>query len=122
MAFMCIADRRRRRRGVGPRESWFKGERPCSQIGDIGATRRLLAFFSFPPTQQRPACGPNPVQRVGHLKAVHKGVRLRHRNLDKEQRTIVLVSGVSFSFEYAAIIPSVNLFHLEQSHRRRSEN
>jgi hypothetical protein len=76
-----------------PRESWFKGEQPCSQTGDLGATRRQRAFFSFPPPQQRRASGPNAVQRVGHLNAVHKGVRLRHRNLDKEQTTVVLASG-----------------------------
>jgi hypothetical protein len=35
--------------------------------------------------------------------------------MDKEQKTVVLVSGVSFSFEYAAMIPSVNLSRLEQS-------
>jgi len=88
-----------------PRESWFKGERPCSQTGDLGATRKQRAFFSFPPPQQRPASGPNAVRRVGHLNAVHKGALLRHRNLGNEQRTIVLVSGVSFSCKYSAIIP-----------------
>jgi hypothetical protein len=66
---------------------------------------RQGAFFSFPPPQQRPASGPNAVRRVGHLNAVHKGARLRHRNLGKEQKTIGLVSGVSFSFAYAAVIP-----------------
>jgi hypothetical protein len=81
-------------------------------------TRRLLVpvlIFCFPPPQQRPASGPNAVRRVGHLNAVHKGARLRHRNLDKEQRTIVLVSGVSFSCKYFAIYRSINLSHLEQS-------
>jgi len=105
VAFLCAAARRGGRRGVGPRESWFKGEQPRSQTGDLGATRRQRAFFSFPPPQQLPASGPNAVRRAGHLNAAHKGARLRHRNLDKEQRTIVLVSGVSFSFQYAALIP-----------------
>ena len=70
----------------------------------------LFLFF-----EQRPAYGPSAVRRVSHLNAVHKVARLRHRNLDKEQRTIVLLSGVSFSFDYAAMIPSVNRFHLKQS-------
>jgi len=111
---MRAAARRGGRRIVAPREFRFKGEQPCSQIGDLCATRRQRAFFSFPPTQQRRASGPNAVRRVGHLNAVHKGARLRHRNLDKEQTTIDLVSGVSFSFDYAAMI-SVNLSRLEQS-------
>ena len=93
------------RRSVGPRESWFKGKQPCSHTGDLGATRRQRAFFSFPPPERRPAYGPSAVLRVGDLNAVHKGARLRHRNLDKEQRKIVLVSGVSFSFGYAALTP-----------------
>ena len=66
---------------------------------------RQGAFFSFPPPQQRPASGPNVVLRVGHLNAVHKGALLRHRNLGNEQRTIVLVSGVSFSCKYSALAP-----------------
>jgi len=82
-----------------------------ASLKSVGLRQR--AFFSFPPTQQRRGSGPNAVRRVGHLNAVHKGARLRHRNMDKEQKTVVLVSGVSSSFEYAAIIPSVNLFHLE---------
>ena len=65
---------------------------------------RQRAFFSFPPPQQRPASGPNAVRRVGHLNAVHKGALLRHRNLGNEQRTIVLVSGVSFSCKYSATL------------------
>ena len=101
---MRIAARGRGRRSVEARESWFKGERSCLQTSDPGATRRQRAFFSFPPPQQRPASGPNAVRRAGHLNAVHKAAQLRHRNLGNEQRTIVLVSGVSFSFEYAALI------------------
>jgi len=66
---------------------------------------RQRAFFSFPPPQQRPASGPNAVRRVGHLNAVRKGARLRHRTLDRELRTTVLMSGLSFSFEYAALAP-----------------
>lgn len=58
---MCVAAGRGGRRSVGLRESWFKGERPCSQTGDLGATRRQRAFFSFPPPQQRPAFGPNAI-------------------------------------------------------------
>jgi hypothetical protein len=101
---MCVAARRGKRRSIGPHESCFKREQPCSQAV-TGATRRQRAFFSFPPPQQRPASGPNAVRRVGHLNAVHKGARLRHRNSDKEQKTIVLVSGLSFSCKYSATLP-----------------
>ena len=102
MAFLCVAARRRRRRSVGRYESCFKREQPCSQTV-TGATQRQRAFFSFPPLQQRPTSGPNAVRSVGHLNAVHKGFRLPHRTLDRELRTTVLMSGLSFSFEYAAL-------------------
>jgi hypothetical protein len=74
-----------------------------ASLKSVGLRQR--AFFSFPPPQQRPASGPNAVRRVGHLNAVHTGALLRHRNSDKEHRTIDLVSGVSFSFNYAALAP-----------------
>lgn len=102
---MRIAAGRGRRRSLGPRESWFKGAQPCSQTGDLGATRSQCAFFSFPPPQQRPAYGPSAVLRVGDLNAAHKGARLRHRTLDMKLRTIVLMSGVSFSCKYSATLP-----------------
>jgi hypothetical protein len=60
-----------------------------ASLESVGLRQR--AFFSFPPPQQRPASGPNAVRRVGHLNAVHKGAQLRHRNMDKEQKTVVLV-------------------------------
>jgi len=103
VAFLCVATRRGGRRSVGPRESWFKGEQPCSQTGDLGATRRQRAFFSFPPPQQQPASGRGVAQSEDYLNAVHKGARLRHRNLDRELRTTVLMSALSFSFEYGAL-------------------
>jgi hypothetical protein len=84
-----------------------------ASLKSVGLRQR--AFFCFPPPQLRPASCPNAVRGVGHLNAVHKGARLRHRNLDKEHRTIDLVSGVSFSFDDAAMIPFVNLSRLEQS-------
>ena len=99
-------------------ESCFKREQPCSQTV-TGATRRQRAFFSFPPLQQRPTSGPNAVRSVGHLNAVHKGFRLPHRTLDRELRTTVLMSGLSFSFEYAALAPAVNLFHSGHSENRQ---
>ena len=114
---------RGRWRSVEARESWFKGKRRSTAHRQVTPARlaEQRAFFSFPPPQQRPASGPNAVRRTGHLNAVRKGAQLRHRNLGTEQRTIVLVSGVSFSFEYSRCSPSANLFHLEQSRHRRSE-
>jgi hypothetical protein len=102
----CDPERRAaRRRGVGPRESWFKGERPCSQTGDLGATWSQGAFFSFPWFQPPRASGRGVAQSEDHLNAARKGARLRHRTLDRELRTTVLMSGLSFSFEYAALAP-----------------
>ena len=83
----------------------FKSRYLNLRVGYDGSFLALIFIFCFPPPQQRPASGPNAVRRVGHLNAVHKDARLRHRNSDKEQKTVVLVSGVSFSFEYAALAP-----------------
>jgi hypothetical protein len=101
---MCSAAWRGRRRIVGPHESCFKREQPCSQTVS-SATQRQRGFFSFPPPQQRPTSGRGVARSEDHLNAVHKGARLQHRNLDRELRTTVLMSGLSFSFEYAALVP-----------------
>jgi len=63
------------------------------------------AFFSFPRFQPPRASGRGVARSEDHLNAIHKYSRLRHRTADRELRTTVLMSALSFSFEYAALTP-----------------